>query len=139
MLIADDAKLTTAFSRLGLSGDGGSSWWLPRLVGLVRARELMLRGRILSGAEAAEWGLVTRAIPDKRLDDEALATARELAAGPTIAFGEMRRMLADALSVDLAVGLAAELDAFPRCGATADAREGIAAFAERRAPRFGGR
>jgi 2-(1,2-epoxy-1,2-dihydrophenyl)acetyl-CoA isomerase len=138
VLIAGDAKLATGFARLGLSGDGGSSWWLPRLVGIVRARELMLGGRILSGTEAAEWGLVTRAVPADRLEAEALTAARDLAAGPTLAYGEMRRLLARSLSVDVEAGLAAELAACVRTGATADAREGVHAFGERRDPRFRG-
>ena len=138
VLVAEDAKLATGFTRLGLSGDGGSSWWLPRLVGMVRARELMLGARVLSGVEAAEWGLVTRAVPGDRLEDEALAAARELSAGPTTAYGEMRRLLARSLSLDVDAGLAAELAACLRSGATADAREGIRAFRERREPRFGG-
>jgi 2-(1,2-epoxy-1,2-dihydrophenyl)acetyl-CoA isomerase len=138
VVVAEDAKLATGFARLGLSGDGGSSWWLPRLVGMVRARELMLGGRVLSGAEAAQWGLVTRAVPADRLEDEALAAVRDLAAGPTVAYGEMRRLLARSLSVDVQAGLAAELAACLRCGATADAGEGIRAFGERRDPGFRG-
>jgi 2-(1,2-epoxy-1,2-dihydrophenyl)acetyl-CoA isomerase len=105
---------------------------------MVRARELMLGARVLSGVEAAEWGLVTRAVPRDCLEDEALAAARELAAGPTVAYGEMRRLLARSLSLDADAGLAAELAACLRSGATADAREGIRAFGERREPRFGG-
>jgi 2-(1,2-epoxy-1,2-dihydrophenyl)acetyl-CoA isomerase len=138
VLVAQDAKLATGFARLGLSGDGGSSWWLPRLVGMVRARELVLGGRVLSGVEAAEWGLVTRAVPAEDLEAQALAAARALAAGPTVAYGEMRRLLARSLSLDIEGGLAAELAACLRTGATADGREGIRAFGERRDPRFEG-
>ena len=105
---------------------------------MTRARELMLGGRVLSGAEAAEWGLVTRAVRADRLEDEALAVARGLADGPTVAYGEMRRLLARSLSTDLPAGLAAELEACARCGATGDALEGITAFTERRDPRFRG-
>jgi 2-(1,2-epoxy-1,2-dihydrophenyl)acetyl-CoA isomerase len=139
VLAADDLKLATGFARLALSGDGGSSWWLPRLVGMRRARELMLGGRVLSAPEALEWGLVTRIVKPDQLEDEALAVAREFAAGPTQAYGEMRRLLARSLSTPLAAQLAYERQACVRCGATADAREGIAAFVERRAPRFEGR
>jgi 2-(1,2-epoxy-1,2-dihydrophenyl)acetyl-CoA isomerase len=139
VLAADDMKLATGFARLGLSGDGGSSWWLPRLVGMRRARELMLGGRVLSAAEALEWGLVSRVVGRERLEEEALALTRELAAGPTAAYGELRRLLARSGSISLADGLDAELAACTRGGATADGREGIAAFAERREPRFQGR
>jgi 2-(1,2-epoxy-1,2-dihydrophenyl)acetyl-CoA isomerase len=139
VLAADDAKFATGFSRLALSGDGGSSWWLPRMVGMRRARELLLVGRVLCADEAADWGLVSRVVARDRLEDEALAAARELAAGPTVAYGEMRRLLARSLSATLADQLAEEQRASARCGATADAGEGIAAFLERRAPRFQGR
>jgi 2-(1,2-epoxy-1,2-dihydrophenyl)acetyl-CoA isomerase len=138
VLVAEDAKLATGFSRLGLSGDGGSSWWLPRLVGMVRARELMLGGRVLSGAEAVDWGLATRVVPADRLEDDALAAARELATGPTVAYGEMRRLLARSLTLDVEAGLTAELAACLRTGATADARAGIRAFAGRHDPHFQG-
>jgi 2-(1,2-epoxy-1,2-dihydrophenyl)acetyl-CoA isomerase len=99
----------------------------------------MLGGRVLSAPEALEWGLVTRIVKPDQLEDEALAVAREFAAGPTQAYGEMRRLLARSLSTPLAAQLAYERQACVRCGATADAREGIAAFVERRAPRFEGR
>jgi 2-(1,2-epoxy-1,2-dihydrophenyl)acetyl-CoA isomerase len=138
VLAADDLKLATGFARLGLSGDGGGSWWLPRLVGMPRARELMLGNRVLSATEAADWGLVSRVVALESLEDEALAVARELAAGPTAAYGEIRRLLARSGSLSLADGLAAERDACVRCGDTADGREGIAAFVERRPPRFTG-
>jgi 2-(1,2-epoxy-1,2-dihydrophenyl)acetyl-CoA isomerase len=138
VLATEDVKLATGFRRLGLSGDGGSSWWLPRLVGMPRARQLLLGGRILSATEAGEWGLVTRVVARDRLHDEALAEARDLASGPTLALGEMRRLLARALSVDVHEGLRTELEALLTTGATADAREGIAAFAGRREPGFTG-
>ncbi len=138
-IAAADAKLAAGFIRLGLSGDGGSSWWVPRLVGVARARELLLGGRVLSGTEAAEWGLVTRAVEADQVDAEALGIARELAIGPTIAYGEIRRLLAGAHERELADGLRAEREAMARTGATEDAREGIAAFVEGREPRFAGR
>lgn len=139
VLAADDAKLATGYAALGLSGDGGSSWFLPRLVGLRRARELILENRTLSAAEALEWGLVSRVVPPDRLDAEAKEVAARLAAGPTVAYAEMRRLLARSLGVGLGDQLDAERSAIVRCGATADAVEGIAAFTERRPPRFAGR
>lgn len=139
VLAAEDAKFATAFARLGLSGDGGSSWWLPRLVGLRRAQELLLGGRVLSAEEALEWGLVTRVVPRDRLQDEAEALATRLAAGPTAAYTEMRRLVREAPARSLAQALAAEAEAMERLGATADAPEGVSAFRERREPRFEGR
>lgn len=138
VVAAEDLKLATGFARLGLNGDGGSSWWLPRLVGMPRARELLIGGRVLNAAEALEWGLIGRVVPLAELEAEALAVAFELAAGPTVALTEIRRLLAGSGARSLHEGLAAEHEAMIRAGGTADAREGIAAFVERRAPRFGG-
>jgi 2-(1,2-epoxy-1,2-dihydrophenyl)acetyl-CoA isomerase len=138
VVAADDLKLATGFARLGLNGDGGSSWWLPRLVGMPRARELLIGGRVLNADEALAWGLVSRVVPREELESEALAVARELAAGPTVALAEIRRLLAGSGARSLHEGLAAEHEAMIRTGATSDAREGVTAFVERRAPRFAG-
>jgi 2-(1,2-epoxy-1,2-dihydrophenyl)acetyl-CoA isomerase len=139
VIAANDAKFATGFAALGLSGDGGSSWFLPRLVGLRRARELILHNRILSAAEALEWGLIDRVVPGADLAAEAEAAAAALASGPTVAYGKMRRLLWRSLSVELDDQLAAELNAITDCGATADAQEGVSAFVERRPPKFTGR
>jgi 2-(1,2-epoxy-1,2-dihydrophenyl)acetyl-CoA isomerase len=138
VVAADDLKLATGFGRLGLNGDGGSSWWLPRLIGMPRARELLIGGRVLNAGEALELGLVGRVVPRAELEAEALAAARALAAGPTVALIEIRRLLIGSGERTLAEGLAAEHEAMIRTGGTSDAREGIAAFVERRAPRFTG-
>lgn len=139
VVASDDAKFATGFAALGLSGDGGSSWFLPRLVGLRRARDLILRNRVLTAAEALDWGLVDRVVPPAELETEATAAVAELAAGPTVAYGEMRRLLWRSLSAGLEDQLAAELEAIVRCGATADAAEGVSAFVDRRPPKFSGR
>jgi len=139
VIAADDAKFATGFAALGLSGDGASSWFLPRLVGLRRSRELILHNRILSAAEALDWGLIDRVVPAAELEAEAEAEAARLADGPTVAYGEMRRLLWRSLSVGLDDQLQAELEAIVRCGATDDAREGVTAFNERRPPKFTGR
>lgn len=139
VLAAEDARFATGFAQLGLSGDGGSSWFLPRLVGLRRAQELLLGGRVLSAQEALEWGLVTRVVAPQALEREAEALVHELAAGPTVAYAEIRRLLRSSSTSSLAEQLAAEAEAMRATGATADAREGISAFAERRSPRFAGR
>lgn len=139
VIAAHDAKFATGFATLGLSGDGGSSWFLPRLVGLRRARQLILHNRVLGAAEALDWGLVDRVVPAAELEGEAEAEAARLAAGPTVAYGEMRRLLWRSLSAGLEDQLQAEVEAIVRCGATDDAREGVTAFVERRSPKFGGR
>jgi 2-(1,2-epoxy-1,2-dihydrophenyl)acetyl-CoA isomerase len=139
VIAADDVVLATGFGDLALSGDGGSSWFLPRLVGMRRAREMELFNRVVKADEALEWGLVTRVVPRGELETEALETATRLAAGPTVAYGEIKRLLLRSLSVDLADQLEAERAAIVRCGETADAREGITAFLERRPPKYEGR
>ena len=139
VVAADNAKFATGFAALGLSGDGASTWFLPRLVGLRRAQEMILHNRILSAAEARDWGLIDRVVPLADLETEAEAAAAAMAAGPTVAYGKMRRLLWRSLSVDLDDQLIAELEAITECGDTADAQEGVTAFVERRPPKFTGR
>jgi 2-(1,2-epoxy-1,2-dihydrophenyl)acetyl-CoA isomerase len=139
VLAASDARFVCGFARLGLSGDGSGSWFLPRLVGLRRAQELMFGNRELSASEALEWGLVTRLVAPDELQAAALDLARELARGPTVAFAHMRRLLRESWGATLQEQLVRESDAMLATGDTADAREGIEAFATRREPRFEGR
>ena len=139
VVAADDLRIATGFVHLALSGDGGSSWHLPRLVGLRRAQELILGGRVLDAAEALDWGLVTRVVPAAELAEQALAQARALAAGPTYALGRMKRLLLESSVNSYPEQLAAERAAIVDCARTEDAREGLAAFAGRRPPRFVGR
>jgi 2-(1,2-epoxy-1,2-dihydrophenyl)acetyl-CoA isomerase len=139
VVAADNAKFATGFAQLGLSGDGASTWFLPRLIGLRRAKEMILHNRILSAAEALDWELIDRVVPLADLETEAEAAAAGMAAGPTVAYGKMRRLLWRSLSVDLDDQLTAELHAITECGTTADAQEGVSAFVERRPPKFTGR
>jgi len=139
VLAAPDLRIATGFVHLALSGDGGSSWHLPRLVGLRRAQELILGGRQLGAQEAAEWGLVTRVVPAAELAASAEAQARGWASGPTYALGRMKRLLLDSATNTYPEQLAAEREAIVACARTQDAKEGIAAFTARRAARFQGR
>src|SRR5205085_6616936 len=93
VIAADTARFTMAYTRIGLVPDGGSTYFLPRRIGLSRARDLMLRNRMLNAAEALDWGLVEQVVAAKDLDDEARKIARELAAGSTLAFGATKRLL----------------------------------------------
>lgn len=139
VIVASDLKLATGFDKLGLSGDGNGSWWLPRLVGLRRAQELLLEGRLLSAREACEWGIATRAVAPEALADEALATARRLAAGPTRALGRIRALLRSSGDVGVRERLAEEHAAMIELGGSEDARAGVTAFAARTRPEFRGR
>lgn len=139
VLVADDVKLAAGFPRLALSGDGGSAWALPRLVGLRRAQQIVMGGRVLDAREAVEWGIASEAVPAAELAARALAEGRRLADGPTVAYGHMRRLLRGSGSVTWAEHLQLEHEAMRACGATADAAEGITAFTARRRPAFTGR
>jgi 2-(1,2-epoxy-1,2-dihydrophenyl)acetyl-CoA isomerase len=138
-LAAADARFWEPFGARGFTPDSGATWMLPRRVGDVRARELLLLGRELSGAEAAEWGAIHRAVPAEALDDEVAAIVDQLASGPTVALGLTKWLLHRGQSAGLGDHLAQEAFALELSSRTDDFREGLAAFRERRAPRFTGR
>jgi 2-(1,2-epoxy-1,2-dihydrophenyl)acetyl-CoA isomerase len=137
-LASDAAKFTLAYTRLGLAPDGSSTWFLPRLVGARRALELLLTNRTLSAEEALGFGLVNRVVPAASLLGEADALARELAAGPTSAFGAVKRLLLLSASQGLEAQMEWEARAISDAARTRDGSEGIAAFLAKRAPRFEG-
>lgn len=139
VIAAEGTKFATGFGRLGLSGDGGSSWFLPRLVGPRRAAELYLNNRVLEAKEAVEWGLVNAVVPADELEARAMAVAKRLAAGPTVAFGEIRALLRRAWTSTLADQLVEETAALARTAATADAPAAIASFVNKSEPTFEGR
>jgi 2-(1,2-epoxy-1,2-dihydrophenyl)acetyl-CoA isomerase len=108
-------------------------------VGPRRAAELMMTNRVLSAQEAMELGLVTRVVPPERVEAEALALATQLAAGPTEAYGHVKRLLLASAGESLETQMELEARAIADAARTADAREGMAAFFEKREPRFHGR
>ena len=132
----DGASFVLAFGRIGLIPDTGATWTLPRLVGLAKASELALLNDPLSAADAARIGLVSKVVPDDALLEEARAMALKLAAGAPAALAATKRLLEDGLSSDLEAALAAETNAQDRLGGARDHAEGIAAFMEKRPPRF---
>jgi 2-(1,2-epoxy-1,2-dihydrophenyl)acetyl-CoA isomerase len=138
VLAAPSARFVCGFSLLGLSGDGGGTWWLPRLVGPKRAAEMMMLNRSVSAEEAVALGLATRIVDADQLEAEALSVARGLAAGPAVSLAQTKRLLRQSWSVSLGEQLDAETAAMMRCSQTADAREGVDAFSARRAPEFKG-
>jgi 2-(1,2-epoxy-1,2-dihydrophenyl)acetyl-CoA isomerase len=139
VLMAESAKLAMAYTAAGLSPDGSSTWFLPRLIGLRRAQELMLTNRRLSAAESLAWGLVNQVVPDAELASTALALAKQLAAGPTRAFGEVKKLLASTFSESLETQMELEARGIAALAGGADGREGIEAFVAKRAPKFSGR
>lgn len=138
-IAADDARLDLAYVGIGANCDCGGSWHLPRLVGLRRAMQIALLPGAIGAAEALALGLVNRVVPRAELESESLALARRLAAGPTRAYGNMKRLLRASLGRDLAAQLDAEQEAFLASTRTDDFREGLTAFRGKRAPRFEGR
>ena len=138
-IAADSAKLTTAFSKVGLSGDFGGSYFLNKLVGASRARELYFTARVLTPAEALQWGMLDRVVPQAELAEAAAAFARELAATPTIAVGYMKKNLNLGLRGSLSDVLDSEAIHMIRTFDTADHKAAAAAFVEKRAPTFQGR
>ena len=138
VLAGASAKFVMAYTGVGLTPDGSSSWFLPRLIGLRRAVELTLTNRVLSAEEAREWGLVTRVVPDDELAAEASALAEQLAAGATRSLGEAKRLLHASLESSFEAHLAREADAIAAASGRADGVEGMAAFVEKRPAVFRG-
>ena len=138
-ICADNAKLTTAFSKIGLSGDFGGSFFLNHLVGAAKAREMYFTGEVVLGTEAARIGLVNRAVPAADLPAAAAAWAAELAALPTVAVGYLQRNLNPGLRGSLSDVLDAEAVHMIRTFETDDHKGAAAAFVEKRAPSFNGR
>jgi 2-(1,2-epoxy-1,2-dihydrophenyl)acetyl-CoA isomerase len=138
VVAADDSRFALGYAAIGLASDGGNSWFLPRLVGLRRAQQLMLLNRRITAPEALDWGLVTEIAPAAEVEDRARALAQQLATGPTQAFGRMKRLLRDSWTTDLPGQLSAETTQMSEAGASDDAAEGIAAFVAKRTPTFHG-
>ncbi len=136
VLAAKSSRFLMAYTAAGLTPDGSSSYFLPRLIGLRRALELTLRNRKLSADEAHEWGLINAVVEDDALAGEVAKLAAELADGPTNAFGDAKRLLRTSLENDLDGQLAREADTLARAVAGAEAEAGLAAFAAKQTPKF---
>ncbi|CAN5185332.1 enoyl-CoA hydratase-related protein [soil metagenome] len=138
VLAARSASFTMAYTAAGLTPDLSSSWYLPRLVGLRRAQELILTNRRLTAEEALEWGLITEVVDDEALADRAMTVARQLAEGPTQAFAGVKDLLRQSYSQPLEAQMADESQWIARMAATEDAQGGIAAFVAKQRPTFRG-
>jgi len=138
ILASRNAYFLQAFRRIGLVPDGGSTWLLPRLVGIARAKELSLMGEKLPAEKALEWGLINRVHDDARLMDEAQALAQELASGPTIALAAIRNLYWQSPDNTYEEQLNAERWAQRTAGRAEDFTEGVAAFLGKRKAAFKG-
>ncbi|WP_341919087.1 enoyl-CoA hydratase/isomerase family protein [Hydrocarboniphaga effusa] len=136
VLAARSAHFSAAYGSLGLTPDGGMSWWLPRVVGLRRAQEIILTGRRVGAEEAAALGLATLVVDDAALAEQAQAYAQRLAQAPTAAVGAARRLLIEGATRSLGDQLDAEVESIVAAGASAECREGVAAFLQKRKPDF---
>jgi 2-(1,2-epoxy-1,2-dihydrophenyl)acetyl-CoA isomerase len=138
-IASDTARFATAFARVGYSGDFGGSWYLTRLVGTAKARELYYTAEILDAPRALALGLVNRVVPDADLERETRALAERLARGPRVAYRYMKRNMNAAESGTLAELLDLEAWHHSRTGETEDHREAARAFVDKREPSFKGR
>lgn len=136
---SERARFGTAFAKVGLGGDFGATWQLARKVGAAKAKELFFLAEFLSAEQAGALGLVNRVLPETNFLAEVTAIARRIAHGPLVSYRYMKQNINHALSSDFASSLQREAVSQLRCGQTQDHREGVAAFLEKREPRFSGR
>lgn len=139
VIASEKTKFALGFGSIGLTGDGGTSWFLPRLIGVRRAAELYFEDRVLDATEAAEWGLITRVVSAEDLTDNAASIARRLASGPTRAYGTMRTLFRRSATAERDAHLAEETAAVGRIAATFDATRAFRSFVTKQAPEFEGR
>lgn len=138
-VITAEGGLNLAFSGIALSCDTGASWTLPRLVGRAKAIELLYFPRTIPASEALELGLVTRVVPAEDFAAVVSGLASQLAQGPTLAYGAIRRSVTNSAGTDLDTALAFEAEMMNATGLTQDHREAVAAFVAKRRPVFHGR
>ena len=139
VIAARSAKFIQSFANIGLVPDSGGTWSLPRLVGQARAMGLALTGQPIGAEQAASWGMIWRCVADEALEAEAGALAARFAAAPTQGLAATKTAIRAATTALLDAQLDAERDLQRRLGATADYKEGVAAFLEKRTPTFTGR
>jgi 2-(1,2-epoxy-1,2-dihydrophenyl)acetyl-CoA isomerase len=138
VIAADTATFTSAYTRIGLTPDGSSTFFLTRLLGRRRVLDLYMTNRVLSAQEALDWGLVNRVVPAADLIGEATKLAAQLAKGPTQAFGGIKKLVMMAPNDTLESQMERETRIIAEMSTTKDAREGIKAFTEKRKPNFVG-
>jgi 2-(1,2-epoxy-1,2-dihydrophenyl)acetyl-CoA isomerase len=137
-IAAESAKFTVAYTKVGLTPDGSASYFLARLAGLRRAKEMVLLNPVLSARQALEWGLINKVVADDQVLPTALEIAQQLAKGPTLAFGEAKRLILSGATESLESQMERESRTIAAMAGNADGREGIAAFLGKRIPQFTG-
>jgi len=136
VLAAESAKFTMAYTNVGLSPDGSSSYFLPRLIGLRKTQELMFTNRVLTAQEALDWGLVTRVVADDKLQQEALELAESFVAGAKGSNAAIKRLLVQSYSNGLETQMELEGRTIGECADSKDGVEGVSAFIEKRKAEF---
>jgi 2-(1,2-epoxy-1,2-dihydrophenyl)acetyl-CoA isomerase len=139
VIAARSAYFLQAFVNIGLIPDAGATWLLPRLAGRARAMEMMLLGERVSAEQARDWGLISRVVEDEHLASEAVLLATNLAQGPTVALGLLRKLARNGEQLSLSDALAAERAAQREAGRTEDFKAAVMAFLQKLQPRFEGR
>jgi 2-(1,2-epoxy-1,2-dihydrophenyl)acetyl-CoA isomerase len=137
-IAAESAKFTMGYTKIGLAPDGSSSYFLARMVGLRRAKEMALLNPILSARQALEWGLINQVVADDQVLPAALEIAYHLAKGPTLALGEAKRLILSGATESLESQMEKESRAIAAMAGKVDGREGVAAFIGKRTPKFTG-
>jgi 2-(1,2-epoxy-1,2-dihydrophenyl)acetyl-CoA isomerase len=138
-VLSEGAYLQEKFTKIGLMPDGGGTFWLPRLVGLGRAMEIMLLGEAIDAATALTLGLTNRVFPAASLREEGMALAHKLAAGPPLAYAEIKRAVRAGLGGTIDTALEMEKKGQIKCLTSNDCFEGVAAWMQKRAPEFQGK
>ena len=138
VIAGESAFFYMAFPNVGLVPDAGGSFILPRLIGKARAMQMMMLADKISAAQALDWGMIYKVVPDEELLAEAMKLAARLAAGPTVSYGLIRHEVQAALTSDFETALATEASNQRIAGKTADCKEAVTAFFEKRAPQFRG-
>lgn len=139
VVATESARFTMAYAKIAASPDASSSYFLPRMIGLRRALELHYTNRVLSAREAMEWGVVNRVHPDAEFPTAVAALARELAQGPTLAFGRAKLLFHQSTQESLETQMELEAQSISASGHTEDFRNGVTAFARKQAVTFRGR
>ena len=138
-IAAESAKFTMAYTKIGLAPDGSSSYFLSRIVGLRRAKEMALLNPVLSARQAMEWGIINRVVADDQVLGSALEIAHQWAKGPTCSFGETKRLFLCGATESLESQMEKESRAIAAMAGSADGHEGLAAFLAKRSPFFQGK
>jgi len=136
VLAAESASFTMAYTKVGLSPDGSSSYFLPRLIGITKTKELMLTNRVLSAKEASEWGLVTEVVPDDELAARADALAEKMAATCSGSNESVKALMLSTFNSGLEEQMEFESRLIAERANSADGREGVDAFMAKRKPKF---